>query len=160
MLKVFLMLHKHNIVLHLYSQGCEHLVRQFAGCRNIIQHGLVRSSELQQVYADADALIGIGNSLKEFLPSKTFEYVATRKPIIYFNYPEIDNIVLVNYPSAIQIEMSENVNEVVARLYSFLSQLDGALVSEKSNHGILQAYSKYSPANIKQILKTSFESIK
>ena len=157
MLKVFLMLHKHNIVLHLYSQGCEHLVRQFAGCRNIIQHGLVRSSELQQIYADADALIGIGNSLKEFLPSKTIEYVATRKPIIYFNYPEIDNIVLVNYPSAIQIEMSENVNEVVARLYSFLSQLDGALVSEQQ---ISQAYSKYSPANIKQILKTSFESIK
>lgn len=158
MLKVFILLSKHNIMLHLYSQGCEHLVCQFADRRgNIIQHGLVRSSELQQIYADADALIGIGNSLKEFLPSKTFEYVSTRKPIIYFNYPGIDNIVLVNYPLAIQIEMSENVDEVVARLYSFLSQLDGTLVSEQQ---ILQTYSKYSPANIKQILRSSFESTK
>lgn len=157
MLKVFFMLNNHNIVLHLYSKGCEHIVSQFADSRNIIQHGLVKTPELQQIYADADALIGIGNSLKEFLPSKTFEYVAARKPIIYFNYPGINNPVLADYPSAIQIEMSENVNVAVDKLYSFLSLLDRDLVSEQQ---ILQAYSKHSPANVKQILKASFESTK
>lgn len=157
MLQVFSLLQDKNIVLHLYSRGCENIINKFSTCKHIVQHGLINPSKLQTVYVNADVLVGIGNSIKEFLPSKTFEYVATRKPIVYFNYPEVDNIVLTGYPKVIQIEMKGDAQAASSILMTFLEHLDGKLVSKNM---IYKSYSKYTPERIKQILETSFDSTK
>ena len=154
MLEVFSSLRECNVMLHLYSQGCEQIVNQFVG-NNIILHNFVSQSMLQNIYSQADVLIGIGNSMKEFLPSKTFEYVSARKPIIYFNYPGIINHVLVGYPKALQIQMTDNVSDAASEIMFFIKQMDGTLISKEQ---IYESYHNHTPQNIKQIIKTEFEA--
>lgn len=155
MLRVFSLLSGKPIFLHLYSKGCENIVEKYSSFPNIVLHQLVKPDELRKIYGAADVLIGIGNSLSEFLPSKTFEYIATRKPIAYFNYSKMGNEVLKNYPQCCQFYMDSEINESASSLLEFCNQLNGKLVSEAQ---IFDAYSKYSPESIKRILTKVFQA--
>lgn len=154
LLKLFSRLKEDNIVLHLFSKGCENIVNKYADDAVIVSHGMVPMSQLNNVYESADILIGIGNALKEFLPSKTFEYISILKPIIYINYPNIDNPVLYNYPAALQIDMASDIDVSVALLKSFC-ETTNTLVDKSE---ILKTYAKYSPTNIKEILIKAIDS--
>lgn len=105
MLDLFSSLNEPRIKLHLFSRGCEELVRKYAeGSCCIINHCQVSTSEMAQVYRDANVLVNIGNKTSEFMPSKTFEYIVTGKPIINFYYNECANDVLERYPLCIQFK--------------------------------------------------------
>lgn len=105
MLDLFSHLNEPRIKLHLFSRGCEELVRKYAdGASSIIVHEQVSTSEMAQVYQDADILVNIGNATPEFMPSKTFEYIATGKPIINFYYEKCVNEVLARYPLCLQLQ--------------------------------------------------------
>lgn len=151
MLSVFSKADK-KIVLHLYSVGCEDIVDK---CRsdNIIVHGIVSQEEIQKVYAAADILIGVGNASKDFLPSKTFEYIVNLKPVVYFNYADISNEVLEKYPCALQFSNTGDITEAAEKLMLFCESSVNEVINQQD---ISNIYFKNSKENIKSILLGAF----
>ncbi len=118
MLETICKLNDDNIALHLYSEGeCQELVDKYVkkSKGKIIKHAKVPLNDIINIMNSCDFLVNVSNNVKEFQPSKTFEYVAIGKPIISFF--EGDNLdkALSKYPLCIQIS-NENgkLNELQA----------------------------------------------
>ena len=149
MLKVFSSLTKKKIILHLYCSGCEDIVNRYKTNPNIIVNGYVSQEELQKVYASCDILIGVGNAMNDFLPSKTYEYLALRRPVVFFNHKGFDNHVLAIYPHSFQISDETPVGEAVKRFEEFVSREKGKTISKEELQSL---YKKNTPAYIREIL--------
>jgi len=143
-----------NIILHLYSKGCENIVSRYSAVPNIIVHDTVTPSELQAVYKSADILIGVGNAVRDYLPSKTFEYISQLKPIVYFNHADIENEVLLDYPVALQLSDEEDVEKASSKLSDFCKVCVTRPSIEKKE--ILKSYKKHTPQYIKAIIEKVF----
>lgn len=150
MLSIFSKLKNKKIILHLFSSGCKNIISKYADMKTIIIHPIVSHSEMIEIYASADILIGLGNSVEEFLPSKTFEYIASRKPIVYFNCGNIKNKVLESYPYSLQLTDKEDITLNRDMLETFCIGYKG-YIADKDD--ILQLYKSNTEDNIKAILK-------
>ena len=150
MLKVFSALSNKKIILHLYSAGCDDLVCRYAyQSAQILHHGYVSQDELQLVYGSCDFLVGVGNAVMDFLPSKTYEYLALRRPIVFFNPNGFDNEVLKKYPHSLQIADDVDVKDAVARFEVFVGSEKGKTISKKELYSL---YEKNTPAYVKEVL--------
>lgn len=144
-----------RIKLHLFSSGCEELVRQYAVQSSaIVVHPRVTADEMVQVYREADVLVNIGNAMAEFLPSKTFEYIATGKPIVNFYYSGLRNTVLCDYPMTLQICTADDTEDETDKLHCFISQHAGKYVQKIE---IERRFSKHSPTTIRILLTNVVE---
>lgn len=153
MLQLFSRLDDPRIKLHLFSRGCEDLVKKYADESScIIVHERVPVSEMAQVYSEADVLINAGNATMEFLPSKTFEYISSCKPIVNIYYPGLRDEVLDQHPMCLQLCNSDQVQQAVPQLQNFIRKNGQETVSMDV---IRTRYSKHLPENIKNILKSS-----
>ena len=149
MLRTFAKLQDENIVLHLYSSGCDDIVAAYKDISNIRIHGYVSLDELNDIYQSSDFMIGVGNAVHDFLPSKTYEYISLRKPIIFFNPTGFDNPVLTKYPHALQISDETILDDAVCRLKDFISSKKDESISEEELNLI---FASNTEANIKNIL--------
>lgn len=132
MMKVFSILSRRDIILHLYSSGCDDMVSHYSRVSsNIVSHGYVSQKELREVYSSCDFLIGVGNVVKDFLPSKTFEYISIRKPIVFFNPKGANNPVLAKYPHALQISEDEQVSQAAELFIAFVESHKGTVILEE-----------------------------
>jgi hypothetical protein len=110
LLKIILALQNKNIVLHLYSvSDCEGIINEYVSNSEgrIIIHKQVGMEKIRKIMIKADFLINVGNSIAEFKPSKTFEYISARKPIINFYQHGLSDDVLDKYPLALQIDQNK-----------------------------------------------------
>ena len=155
MLKVFSALTDKKIVLHLYSAGCAEIVNSYGMCKNILSNGYVSQEELKRVYASCDILIGVGNKLNDFLPSKTYEYLSWRKPIVSFNPKGYPNSVLAMYPYALQITDDIPVAEAAEQLDAFVKAQGGKAICEEELKSI---YRTNTAENIRDILLKALKS--
>lgn len=153
MLNVLSKLNRNTFKLLLYSKGCEDVLSEYVTVDNIEQHGLISPSQLAEEYRKADILIGVGNSVSDFLPSKTFEYIAQGKPIVYFNYKGYDSKELMIHPLALQLSDDMPVETACARLLDFCERVKIETIKEEE---LASLYSKHSPSNIKQIIEEAF----
>lgn len=150
MLKVFSSLDGKAVKLHLYSSGCDDLVKGYAEKNeNIEANGYVPQKELQQIYASCDVLIGVGNAMNDFLPSKTYEYLSLRKPIVFFNPKGFNNKVLEKYPHSLQLSDEEDLNETIVKLEIFANNERGKTISEEELNSL---YNSNTEAHIREIL--------
>lgn len=149
MLSVFSSMKDNNIQLHLYCSGCDDIVNQYRNYPNIIVNGYVSQEELQKVYASCDVLIGVGNKMNDFLPSKTYEYLSMRKPIVFFNPQGFDNKVLLEYPHSLQITNDAVISEAVTRFEKFVDDEKGKTISREELESL---YYKNTAQNIRTIL--------
>lgn len=149
MLKVFSALKGQNIVLHLFSSGCDDIVRQYTQNNNeIVTHGYVSQEELRDVYTSCDFLVGVGNATHEFLPSKTYEYLSLRRPIVFFNPKGFHNEVLEEYPCSLQISDDMMIKDAVLRLENFIINNRVSVITNKE---LQEIYHKNTPSYIKSI---------
>ena len=118
-------------------------------CDQIQFHGYVSQVELQQVYASCDFLIGVGNSMSDFLPSKTYEYLAQMRPVVFFNSKGYENKVLENYPHSLQLFDDVDVNESVSKLGDFISREVGMTISKVE---LSSLYEKNTPDYVREVL--------
>ena len=150
MLKVFSALNNKRIILHLYSTGCDDVVLKYARRSEQIQlHDYVTQEELQQVYASCDFLIGVGNAVRDFLPSKTYEYLALRRAIIFFNPKGFENKVLEKYPHSLQIEEDDDLKDAVRCLEAFIESEHGKTISKDELFAI---YNNNTPNYVREVL--------
>lgn len=115
----------------------------------IVRHGMVGPDEIADVYAEADVLVSVGNSLPEFKPSKTFEYIATCKPILNIYYNGLRDDVLENYPMSLQICNSAEATLCAKEIDEFISISAGKMVLEDE---IKTRFKKYMPDSIQTIM--------
>lgn len=152
MLSLFSEINDRRIKLHLFSRGCEDVVNRYAQCSDtIIVHEHISPSEMWQVYRDADIMVNIGNASPEFLPSKTYEYISTGKPIISFYYGDTPDKVLENYPLCIQLCNEPTSNDSDCLAVFVLSNGKKVLEHEQ----ILKLYQQNTPQNVASILLSS-----
>lgn len=157
MLKVFSALNGQNIVLHLFSSGCDDIVRQYAQNNNkIVTHGYVSQEELRDVYTSCDFLVGVGNATHEFLPSKTYEYLSFCKPIIFFNPKGFHNAVLDNYPHALQISDETMVDSATIQLETFIVEKKSVCVSHDE---LFKLFNSNTTTNIKTVLLKGLSNV-
>lgn len=150
MLDIFSRINDSRIKLHLYSTGCEDLVKKYSSkCSSIIVHGRVSYEEIQRIYYEANILLNIGNSNDDFTPSKTFEYIATGKPIVNFYYGKEPDNILAQYPLAFHIS-NEVIQYDVGRIEEFLNNNWNKAVLSKE---IERLYPENTIRFIKQLLK-------
>lgn len=155
MLDVFSRMTDKRIKLHLYCAGCDDLVMKYSSkCDSIIVHGRVKYEEIQRVYQKADVLVNIGNANTDFIPSKTFEYIATGKPIINFYYGIEPDNVLRKYPLAFHISNTK-MQCSICGIEEFLEMnRDKVLLREE----VEELYPQNSSSYVKQILVSELSS--
>lgn len=139
-------------VLNLFSGGaCADVVKKIADRANgrIIIHPWASPEEINAVYAQADILVNVGNSVPEFKPSKLFEYISTGKPIINFYYPGLIDDELAKNPLALQVEMIGNPSDNTEKIRRFIDEVCGKKLSEKE---IEEIYRRHSKEYISEIL--------
>lgn len=147
MLQTFARMVNPQIKLHLFSVGCESIVHKYASQTDrIILHNLVSHDQILNVYGEADVLIMIANTTEEFLPSKTFEYIATGKPIVCFNARKSDPV-FSNYPHVFIVNKTKG-----SMLEDFITNIDGNIVSRED---IEAAYPRHKKENVKMILQNA-----
>lgn len=148
MLKAFSALTDSKIKLHLFSVGCEEIVARYqTQCPNILVHDRVPHDKIPEVYRDADILVNVSNTAEEFLPSKTFEYIALCKPIVDF-CDGVENRELSRYPLCLQIRPGSA--DASAAVEEFAVQNKEKSVSETQ---ISEIYRKNTKACVKEALR-------
>lgn len=143
---------REDAVLHLFcSSDCDELINQAVAISHgkIVRHGMVGQDEIADVYAEADVLVSVGNSLPEFKPSKTFEYIATCKPILNIYYNGLRDDVLENYPMSLQICNSTEAILSAKEIDEFISIFAGKMVLEDE---VKIRFKKYMPDSIHTIM--------
>lgn len=150
LLEYFSTINSDNIILDLYSSGCNKLIEDFANkSNNIVVHGYISRDELSKVYASASILVGVGNTLDDFLPSKTFEYISCCKPIVFFNSKNKINNVLKKYPCVLQFNECDDFVHGVLKLKDFCNRNKNTIVDVSK---ITEIYHKHTSDEIKSIL--------
>lgn len=143
---------REDAVLHLFcSSDCDELINQAVTTSHgkIVRHGIVGPDEIADVYAEADVLVSVGNSLPEFKPSKTFEYIATCKPILNIYYNGLRDDVLENYPMSLQLCNSAEAILSAKEIDEFISISAGKMVLEDE---IKTRFKKYMTDSIHTIM--------
>lgn len=88
-------------------------------------HKEVSESKLNQIMADSNILISVGNKDSDFLPSKTLMYMGTGKPIIHFYYDDNDVSLKYfrNYPLVLLVDQRKEINaKLIDDILSFLKK--------------------------------------
>lgn len=157
MLDTFSRIQDSRIRLHLFSSGCDEIVERYGSrCRAIVPHGRVSSNEIQKVYYEADVLINIGNTNTDFIPSKTYEYIASGKPIVNFYHGAEPDHVLKRYPLAFHIS-NEVKQDEVQDVEDFLNETFGNRVSKEE---IERLYPSNTACYIKRLLKLNLIEVR
>lgn len=140
-------------VLHLYCRSdCDGLIDDYVerSAGKILRHEPVSVDEIQRIYTQADVLVNVGNNTPEFKPSKTFEYIASGKPILNIYYEGQFDDVLARSPLTLQLGRDLPVREAAARLRAFLQTTGGKTLPREK---IDELYPSNSAKQITRILK-------
>ena len=154
LLQTMLEIEDPKIVLHLYAASdCDSLIDAYVKKSEgrILRHEIVSSSEIKKVLAAADILVNVENTIPEFKPSKVFEYISMRKPIINFCPGQNPDATLTMYQKCITISQDEDVlMENALRIKNFCS---GAKKEGVSWDDLERIYSKHLPKGVRCIIQ-------
>ena len=129
-----------RLSMHFYSRGdCEKELEAYANNKLkgiLFTHGYVPKDELDNILANSDILVSLGNRMSEtvqMLPSKFLYYMSLGKPILHIAQDKYDMCIpyLKLYPKALVLFENGDFNANIEAFVSFVSELDGSLVDWK-----------------------------
>lgn len=97
-----------------YGGCCDYLKQNYIALPKCFElKGCVSVEECHRLVETADILINLCNKCPNQIPSKTFEYIATGKPILNFYYNDTDPSLpyLKRYPSILNLKQGECIQE-------------------------------------------------
>lgn len=124
---------------------------------NIEYKGIVSKEEVYEIYEKTDFLINIDNINQTMIPSKIFEFISFKKPIINFTtYTEsIIDTYLRDYDNYISIKyIDSNFEKEEERIYNFFEEGRCKRVDVDK---IINSYSEYSPKTLFTMLNKEYE---
>lgn len=142
-------------VLHLFcTSDCDDLINHYVSIANgkIVRHNFVPQEEIKLIYQEADVLINVGNNIPQFKPSKTFEYMATLKPIINIFYDGFYDNTLAMYPKCLQVCNNSPIDDTIVLFDRFIEDAAGSIVDILEMKKLLD---KHGEENIKSMLQNS-----
>lgn len=151
MLKVFSHAQLNDVRLLMYIGGdCNSIVEKYASSSSNIEfHDFIPKEQLEAVAAGSDILINIDNYNCSGKPSKLYELISYRKPILNFGYSD-DLGELESYPCKLQISMDEAVDIAAAKIKEFIScALNIKTVTPEQ---IESAYEKHTEDYVKKLI--------
>jgi len=138
-----------NVQLHMYGTVSDK-VKEVIKDKDLLDkfvffHGRKEHKEILRIQQEADFLVNFGCKNSTSIPSKLFEYISSRKPIINFykisddaSYPYVKV-----YPDAIQLcEYDEKIDENVKALNEFMFNKERVLIHKDS---LINLYYKNTP---------------
>lgn len=116
----------------------------------LILHGIVNRKEIPKILLNADILINVGNTVRNQLPSKVFEYIETCKPIINISSVSCDssNFYLERYPICLSLNESfddDKIKSNAKEIVNFCKQYAGKLVNPTD---VVNLYNDFLVSNI------------
>lgn len=154
MLETLYALRNIGIELHVFSSGvCVDIVEEYSrqDKSNIYYHGTVDREKLLVIYKEADVLVNIANQNPESSPSKIFEYIKFRKPIIEFSNNN-EGGYLRKYPLALVLSDTESDKE--KKVADFCEKNVGTIASVPQ---LEEIYSKHLINNITGLIESSIK---
>lgn len=142
---------KIGICVELYQRGdCNDILEKYEKQSNrmISNHGTVSVKESYKAMERGDILLAIGNYAGDQISGKTFEYMSTGKPVVYFYYSKDDmNIKFFDeYDAGLCIHMSSGKEKDNADIIvSFVEKNIGKIVPFEQ---IKKQFNHYTPENI------------
>lgn len=114
-----------HLQLHLYgSSNMEQEIYRFVSENpdTIFYHGKVDKTVADRALAEADYLINIGNDILGVVPSKVFELIGLKKPIVYFTNKALDSALpyFEQYPDVCIIEKKEDCVTSAQKMVDFI----------------------------------------
>ena len=128
-LEVFSKAYNNNNSVHLYIAGKSDFEREIDDyCNNysnIHMIGVQPHSKILEMYSEADFLVNLGNNLTGMVPSKIFEYMSMKKPLI--TTVRIDNdpsiIYYEYYGKSLILDENASLFEAVKNLVEFVEKM-------------------------------------
>ena len=127
-----------------YGSCCSYLEQNYSKLPECFElKGTVSVDECHKLVETADILINIGNDCPNQIPSKTFEYIATGKPILNVYYSETDPSLsyLKRYPSILNLKYGQKIDS-----QTILNFINDSKCTEKKH--LADLYSDISTENI------------
>lgn len=147
-----------KIALHFFGSGDGfEYITKFAlkFPTQVFNHGYVLNEITYGAQSCCDFLLSIGNTSNSQLPSKTFEYMATLKPIIHFAKIEDDNTIeiLEKYPNkCIIFEKNNSISQNVNAVNQFFSSSVNEITFSDLKSSFYDAIPEYTANKIKKLL--------
>lgn len=141
--------------LHLFVQGdCNKIIDRFvsSSAGRILAHGIVPQQQLVDAMCSADYLVNIGNAIKTSTPSKVYELISYRKPVIDFYYQGFEEDAWNGYPEYCRVMIGSELSESIKKLNAFLDRQH-----EVINIATMKStYSRHLPEHSEQIMLYAF----
>lgn len=101
-----------SLAFHVYGTRIGVLSSDFSSA-NVVEHGRVSKGESTAAMYSSDILVSFGNDIPNQTPSKIYDYISSRKPIIHFYYTEEDACLrlLEPYPNKLIISNHVEVDQ-------------------------------------------------
>ena len=147
-----------DIKLHIFGSGnCSSIINVFVKKHpnQIIHHGYVSNIIAESARNSCDYLLSIGNISNNQLPSKTFEYMSSLKPIIHFSkiIDDKTNQILSSYPNkCILFEDFSLIEKNCTMLNQFFNKKNEAVSFEALEKIFFDAIPSYTSEKIKKLL--------
>lgn len=119
-----------SLILHFAQRGnCDHIIQKYMNtCPKIIikDYGFIEKKNADLLVQKADILLSIGNKeTVNMIPSKTFEYISTGKPVIHLNLNnDVSTEYLKEYSKALIINSSNSEAENIYKIRTFFDNIN------------------------------------
>lgn len=90
----------------------------------VVYHGMVPKEVADIACEEADYLINIGNHVAGMVPSKTFEMMGYKKPIIHFSLGDSDTatVFVKKYTNSLIVDMNEATSTASEKIMTFINK--------------------------------------
>lgn len=139
---------KVRLTVDIYHRGnCGGVINQFINAGNsfVTNHGSVSTDRAYEAMVNADVLFAISTRAGDQISGKTFDYISTGKPVIFFYYMDNDMNLSIykRYDLFLGIKLEENKTyDNVEQIVNFLN---GRGKRKLSFSEIVEKYSEYKP---------------
>lgn len=139
-------------LLILTSSGYCREIASMTKCSRICTHEYISGDAFDEIMANSDILVSLGNKDSIMFPSKIVSYIALGKPIIHLYQDEKDSVIeyLANYPDKLLVDYRNGVNINKRLIMDYLHQSHSSIDMNK----LYELYRESTPDfNASQILK-------